>query len=69
MMTAIKLINHKYSIFTSNNTLPRGKQSSESGSYLIERRFGCALFPLTNSKMFFSTSTPHFQTFLCDITT
>ncbi|MPC73722.1 hypothetical protein E2C01_068059 [Portunus trituberculatus] len=36
---SIKLNHHKYSILTSNNTLRRGEQSSESGSCLIERRF------------------------------
>ncbi|MPC72103.1 hypothetical protein E2C01_066396 [Portunus trituberculatus] len=37
MTIAMKLNHHKYSIFTSNNTLHRGKQSLESGSCLIER--------------------------------
>ncbi|MPC86570.1 hypothetical protein E2C01_081403 [Portunus trituberculatus] len=35
----MRLNHHKYSILTSNNTLHRGKQSSESGSDLIERLF------------------------------
>ncbi|MPD05760.1 hypothetical protein E2C01_101524 [Portunus trituberculatus] len=36
MMIEIKLNHHKYSILTSNNVLHGGKQSSGSGSYLIE---------------------------------
>ncbi|MPC28715.1 hypothetical protein E2C01_021925 [Portunus trituberculatus] len=39
MTIAIKLDPDKCSILTSNNTLHRGRQSWESGSYLIKRPF------------------------------
>ncbi|MPC84669.1 hypothetical protein E2C01_079414 [Portunus trituberculatus] len=77
MTTVIKSNPDKYSILTANYALHRGKQSSQSGNYLIERRSAKAFFvinsflgsqmcsfSLNKSKIFFSTSTPHFQTFL-----
>ncbi|MPC92505.1 hypothetical protein E2C01_087597 [Portunus trituberculatus] len=66
MTIAIELNHYKYSVLTSNNTLHRGKQASESGSHLIERSL-CS-FSLINSNLF-STSEHHTFKPFCDVTT